>query len=169
VWREDDVNFRSNDVTHKLWEVPASCSTMSGMYFQMTFRKLTIKELIYMYSQAIVCHQYLCLLFIVATCFSSSWTVVKELHYRVKYICTHYGVNRNLQNRNVCKSSSGWTHLFLLNRMLCLPFEFSNNSTAKRRWDVTHDLQKQQLYTLVLFPSMHKASFSAYACFDYLR
>jgi hypothetical protein len=29
VWREDGVNFRSNDVAYK----PASCSSMSGMYF----------------------------------------------------------------------------------------------------------------------------------------
>jgi hypothetical protein len=127
------------------------------------FRKLTIKELLYVYIQTIVCQQYLCLLFILATCFSSSWTIVRELYYRVKYICMHYGVNRN-----VYKSSSRWTpHLFLFNRLLYLPFEFSNSSTATRR-DVTHDLQKQQLYALVLFPSMHKASFSAYACFDYL-
>jgi hypothetical protein len=135
--------------------------------WRAVFRKLTIKELIYMYSQAIVCQQYLCLLFIAASCFGSLWTVVRELCSRVKYIRMHYGVTRSLHNRNI--NHQVGEHIFLFNRMLYMPFEFSNNSTVKQQWDVMHDLQKQQLYALVLFPSMHKTIFSAYACFNYLQ
>jgi hypothetical protein len=48
----------------------------------------------------------------------------------------------------------------------------SNFLTTARRNDVGDMLRlikKKQLYALDLFPSMHKASFSAYAYFDYLR
>jgi hypothetical protein len=89
------INFEKKYQHRVVWRV------VCIFKWHAVFRKLTIKELIYMYSQAIVCQQYLCLLFIAATCCSSLWTVVRELYSSVKYIHMHYSVSRNLHNRNV--------------------------------------------------------------------